>query len=189
MILPIPTVVSQILFLIVSVAIEAQIFVRRGRMGHRRSIEYALAMELLVLCLGWTFFFIALDLIPLDTRLAIVQLILLGVWSEPLNAWTFLALLLSFFVALELKTLSVQVLDFWLAESTTTAAPVGDLVDGSSRLIAKFTVIPVQTFVRRYRQVKSTITRDVVLIAHLLASALCLGLLGLQSLMFYWPQS
>lgn len=187
MILPIPTFISQILFLIVSVAIEAYVFVWRARMGRRRSIEYAMAMELLMLCVGWTAFFTAFELVPPDVRLALTQLIVLGEWSDTLNAWTFLGLTVSFFLALELKTLSVQVLDFWLADPVEPpATPAGDLVDGNSKLIARFTVIPVQTFVHRYRQVKSTITRDVVLIAHLFASAVSLGLLSLQFLLFYW---
>jgi hypothetical protein len=61
MVLPLRAIASQILLLLVSVAIESTVFHRRLAISRRASVQYALVTDLLCIILGWIGFFILVD--------------------------------------------------------------------------------------------------------------------------------
>ncbi|WP_410253451.1 filament integrity protein FraC [Sodalinema sp.] len=61
MVLPLRAIASQILLLLVSVAIESTVFHRRLAISRRMSVQYALVIDLLCIILGWIGFFILVD--------------------------------------------------------------------------------------------------------------------------------
>ena len=60
-ILPVPTIVLQILLLLVTIAIEALILQRMMRMGYKTSVEYSTSINLFSSSLGWIIFLIYLQ--------------------------------------------------------------------------------------------------------------------------------
>ncbi len=61
MVLPLRAIASQILLLLVSVAIESTVFQHRLAISRRTSVQYALVIDLLCIVLGWIGFFILVD--------------------------------------------------------------------------------------------------------------------------------
>lgn len=61
MVLPLRAIASQILLLLVSVAIESTVFHRRLAISRRMSVQYALVIDLLCITFGWISFFILVD--------------------------------------------------------------------------------------------------------------------------------
>lgn len=61
MVLPLRAIASQILLLLVSVAIESTVFHRRLAISRRMSVQYALMIDLLCITSGWIIFFILVD--------------------------------------------------------------------------------------------------------------------------------
>ncbi|TVR07215.1 MAG: hypothetical protein EA395_13150 [Phormidium sp. GEM2.Bin31] len=62
MVLPLRAIASQILLLLVAVAIESMVFHRRLAVSRRLSVQYALALDLLCVALGWLGFFVLVEL-------------------------------------------------------------------------------------------------------------------------------
>lgn len=62
MVLPLRAIASQILLLLVAVAIESTVFHHRLAVSRRLSVQYALALDLLCVALGWLGFFVLVEL-------------------------------------------------------------------------------------------------------------------------------
>lgn len=75
-VLPIPTIVLQILLLLVAIAIESAALQRMLKIGHRTSVEYSIAINLLSSSLGWIIFLYLQALIPETLRTKLFNYIL-----------------------------------------------------------------------------------------------------------------
>lgn len=63
MVLPLRAIASQILLLLVAVAIESTVFHRYLAVSRRMSVQYALALDLLSVALGWLSFFVMVEVL------------------------------------------------------------------------------------------------------------------------------
>lgn len=181
LILPLPTAVFQILFAIVSIAIQATTYQRRANMGERRSVEYAAAIELGAMSLGWIAFFVGYDFLPRDIQLDLQRLILRGIWSPDLNNWVLVILPIAFLLGFEVKAIFAQVLDLFLRYPTLTEddsdpAPAPD--SGVSLFKSQMTV-----FFDRYQRLQSDFEKEAIFIGHAFSSAFGALILGIQMLL------
>lgn len=114
-VLPLKAVVFQVLFLLVAVALEAMVFRQQLRLGYKQSVQYAAAVNLLTVVVGW-FAFLAIEP-TLDDRLQ-AQVIsyvlfdnLLNNTLKPQMGWIILvAGLVAFFMTLILKLKGLELL-------------------------------------------------------------------------------
>ncbi len=75
LIIPLPTIVFQVLLLLVVVAIEAAIFHRYLGLAYKASAQYSLAINLFSSCCGWIGFFYLQPMLPDSLRWSIISLI------------------------------------------------------------------------------------------------------------------
>lgn len=187
MVLPLPAFAFQLLCLASSVAIDAFIFNRRGGMGRRQSVEHALVVELTVVCMGWLAFFAIHFTAASDLQRWIREFILLGVWSNALNIWALLIVSLSFFIALELKNIALNLLGVLLEEQSLVLKSSPEDT-GQSRTIDRSLIetIPEETarqigrLLQRYQRLRQTTTSEFVFLSHAWSSLAVLGISVLQ---------
>lgn len=75
-VLPIPTIILQILLLLVAIAIESAALQRMLRIGYKTSVEYSITVNLLSSSLGWILFLYLQALIPEGLRTKLFNYIL-----------------------------------------------------------------------------------------------------------------
>ena len=182
MVFPLPTIIAQLIFLLLGSAVQAQIYDRRSDMNRRRSIEYSFALELLIICLGWTTFFVLYDFLPENQQLGVQYLILRGIWLQDLNPLILVLLPVLFFLGLEVKIIAVHVLDFWLSYT-------GELLEGEEIPIprdeqpgvSQFVQTRVQVFVNRYQRLQQSLTQEAIFLGHMSSSLACAAAFGVQA--------
>lgn len=74
-VLPIETILFQVLFLLVAIALEARVFHKRLRIPRKTSVEYATSINLLTATIGWLIFFSIQELLPQSLRTQVINYI------------------------------------------------------------------------------------------------------------------
>lgn len=122
-VLPLRAIISQILLLMVAIALEAGILRQRLRLGYKPSVQYAAALNLLATSLGWITFLNVEPLLPELVRSQIISFIFFNRFfvnslSENLPIVMVIAGIGIFFVAYWIKRLGLEGL-LWLMEEKT----------------------------------------------------------------------
>jgi hypothetical protein len=197
--LPLPTIILQLLFMLISVAAEAFVLQWRMNLGRHRCVEYALAIELAVSCVGWASFFAVYDALDgaqsSDNSLGLLKpiqnWILWGEWSSVLNWWFLGLILICFWAALELKVATFQIVLLLprlgshgesKAEQDAEAATKYENNQGASGLMGVFVGRSLQRIIGRYQRLQAQANRDTIAIGHLCASLISAFVLGLMYL-------
>ncbi|MEM9770959.1 MAG: hypothetical protein AAF889_05070 [Cyanobacteria bacterium P01_D01_bin.73] len=191
MVFPLPAIITQLILLVLGSSIQAQAYHRRGEMNRRRSIEYSFALELLMICLGWTIFIGLFGYIPGNIAIEIKRFIVQGRWSDALNIPLLIAIPVIFFLGLEVKMLAIRILDFWLSYT-------GELLEGEELPIPpaeqepgteQFNKTRVQIFVNRYQNLQESLTQEVIFLGHSGSSIACALVFVFQALAIAWLKS
>ncbi|HCF28058.1 MAG TPA: filament integrity protein fraC [Cyanobacteria bacterium UBA11049] len=74
-VLPIPTILFQVLFLLVAIALEARVFHKRLNLTRKISIDYAISINLLCVIIGWLAFFLILRFVPQPLKTQMISFI------------------------------------------------------------------------------------------------------------------
>jgi hypothetical protein len=191
LILPLPTVIFQILFLFIAIASEAVIFNRLAGMNQRRRVEYAAAMELLVLCMGWACFFTAYELFPPAIQNDLQALILQGVWSSELNNWLLIVVPIVFFLIFELKSIAVQFLDLIL-KYPAPGADLGIPEEPETEATPTLTITmrkQLQSFFQRYQSIQSELAKKTIFWGHIASTGIGALVIAIQSILFALRQA
>jgi len=114
-VLPLQTILFQVLFLFVAIALEARVFHRRLRLTRKQSVQYATSINLLTAIIGWVAFFIIQDILPQDIRSQLIGFIFFDRLFSPrppsLNLIIALAGVAIFFAAFLIKLKGLELLD------------------------------------------------------------------------------
>jgi hypothetical protein len=87
MLLPIKLIFFQIIFLLITITVEAQILYRSLAITRQTAIRYATVINLYSTVIGWLFIFITQHLIPENIKLNIIDYLILGNVSNNLTNW------------------------------------------------------------------------------------------------------
>ena len=124
-VLPLQTILFQLLFLLVAIALEARVLYRRLRITRKASIKYATSINLLATVIGWLVFFILVtqnNLLPLYLKDQIVSYIFFDRFLTPLPANFYLILIATvvvmFVCGFVIKLKGLQLLEALLETST-----------------------------------------------------------------------
>ncbi|MEM8505537.1 MAG: filament integrity protein FraC [Cyanobacteria bacterium P01_D01_bin.1] len=112
-ILPLRTILFQILFLMVAIVIEAGILRQRLRLGFQTSVQYALVTNLASVVAGWIAFLVIEPLASASIRQQIVSFILfdnllINGWNTETGAILFLCAIVVFFLAFFIKAKGLE---------------------------------------------------------------------------------
>ena len=154
-VLPLRAIISQILLLMVAIALEAGILRQRLRLGYKPSVQYAAALNLLATSLGWITFLNVEPLLPELVRSQIISFIFFNRFfvnslSENLPILMVIAGIGIFFVAYWIKRLGLEGL-LWLMEEKTEKPAVSPELTRQERYErarkgrSKRSVTPVKT--------------------------------------------
>lgn len=120
---PVQTILFQVLFLLIAIALEARVLYRRLRVSRKTSIEYAISINLLAAVIGWLSFFIIQNLLPQPFRGQIISFIFFDRFLTPspenltvLIASTGVVIFLGAFI---IKLKGLQLLEALLQTSST----------------------------------------------------------------------
>lgn len=120
-VLPIQTILFQVLFLLVAIALEARVLHRRLSITRKTSVEYATSINLLAAIVGWLSFFILQNRLPQQLKDQIISYIffdrLLGSQPENLHLLIAAAGSFIFFSAFLIKLKGLQLLEAGLQSS------------------------------------------------------------------------
>ncbi len=120
-ILPLRTILFQILFLMVAIVIEAGILRQRLRLGFQTSVQYALVTNLATVVAGWIAFLVIEPLASAPIREQIISYILfdnllINGWTTQTGALLFVCAIVVFFLAFFIKA---KGLEFFLRTDDT----------------------------------------------------------------------
>lgn len=123
-ILPVKTIVFQVLFLFVAVALESGILRQRLRLGFQTSVQYATVVNLAAVVVGWIVFLVIEPLVPLAIRAQIMSYILfdrlmVNGWTTELGTMLFAIALVAFFGTFYIKA---KGLEYFLRADKTWSA-------------------------------------------------------------------
>lgn len=112
-ILPLKTIVFQVLFLLVAIAIEAGILRQRLRLGFQTSVQYATVINLAAVVAGWITFLVLEPLSPMEVKAQIMSYLLfnrllVNGWTTELGAILFVIALVSFFGTFLIKAKGLE---------------------------------------------------------------------------------
>lgn len=120
-VLPLPTILWQILLLLVAIALEARVFHRRLLISRRASVEFAVTANLFVATIGWFAFFLIAELAPQAVRAQIMSYIFFGRLMDMLpENFTLIVAgsgLLIFILAFLIKLKGIELLEAFLHSS------------------------------------------------------------------------
>jgi hypothetical protein len=120
-VLPLQTVLFQLIFLLVAIALEARVLYRRLRISRRTSIEYAISINLLSTVIGWLTFFIIQNLAPLPVKTQMISYVFFDrlLSPQPANLHLVIAAtgVVMFFAAFLIKLKGLQLLEALLQRS------------------------------------------------------------------------
>lgn len=135
-VLPIETILFQLLFLLVAIALEARVFYKRLRIPRKTSVEYATSINLLTVTLGWLIFFSLQEWLPQALRTQMLSYIffdrLLASQAQSLNLVIASVAIAVFFGAFAIKLKGLELLQAFLE----TAKPDQDSVLTKDRRLA-----------------------------------------------------
>jgi hypothetical protein len=115
-VLPIRMILFQSLFLMIAIAIEATVFRQNLNLPPRKSVQYAASINFLATVVGWFLFLNIQSILPANLKLALLSFIFFDQWSREILPWFILAALITFFVSLMVKWVSLQQLQFFLGD-------------------------------------------------------------------------
>ena len=175
--LPVQTVIFQILFLLIAIALEGYILHRKLQLSRKSSIEYAISINLLYTIVGWLIFFFIQPLLPVALRLQLISYIFFNTFHQnqlpSLNAAIVFIGIVSFFVAFVVKVLGLYIMEWLLTfphkTTTNTYQKTIKLRSKSRKSFNKLT------------SNKNTSKATVILVANALSHSVLLGLLLLRS--------
>ena len=125
--LPIQTILFQILFLLIAIALEAYIFHRKLKLNHKTSIEYAISINLLSTIIGWLSFFFMLPLLSNDLKFQLINYILFNSFlTDQLPRLNILILMIGFtvfFVTFLIKLNGIYLLEILLDRDQHKESP------------------------------------------------------------------
>ncbi len=112
-ILPVKTVVFQVLFLLVAIAIESGILRQRLRLGFQTSVQYATVTNLAAVVAGWIAFLVLEPISPMRVKAQIINYVLfnrllVNGWTTELGAILFAIALAAFFGTFLIKAKGVE---------------------------------------------------------------------------------
>ena len=112
-ILPLKAIVFQILFLMVTVTLEAGIIRQYLRLGFKTSVQYATAVNLAAVVVGWIAFLVVEPLSPPEIKYQIISYILfdrllINGWTPGVGAGLLLLGVICFCVTLFIKWLGIE---------------------------------------------------------------------------------
>ncbi|MBE9064335.1 filament integrity protein FraC [cf. Phormidesmis sp. LEGE 11477] len=112
-ILPIRTIVFQILFLMVAIVIEAGILRQRLRLGFQTSVQYALVTNLATVVAGWIVFLVVEPLASASIREQIISYVLfdnllVSGWTTRTGFLLFVCAIFVFFLAFFIKAKGLE---------------------------------------------------------------------------------
>lgn len=122
-VLPLQTILLQVLFLLVAIALEARVLHRRLSLTRRTSVEYATSINLLCAVMGWLGFFLLKNLLPQPLKTQLISYIFFDRLLEPLPESLSLVVvstgIVIFFCAFLIKLKGLQLLEALLQRSPT----------------------------------------------------------------------
>lgn len=176
-ILPVQTVIFQILFLLIAIALEGYILHRKLQLSRQNSIEYAISINLLSTIVGWLIFFFIQPLLPAPLRLQLISYVFFNSFHQnqltSLNAAIVLIGIISFFVAFFVKMLGLYFLE-WLI--TFPQKTQNNQYKKTIKMRLKTRKSPSKVFSNQ-----NTSKATVILVANALSHSVLLGLLLLRS--------
>lgn len=113
-VVPLRAVVFQVLFLLVAIAVEAQVLRRELGIAPRKSVDYASTINLLSTIVGWLLLFNLQPFLPPNLRAQLLNIILFDQWADGIVVvvvTAFVTFFLSFFIKLQGLTLLQLLLD------------------------------------------------------------------------------
>ena len=120
-VLPLQTILLQVLFLLVAIALEARVLHRRLSLTRRTSVEYATSINLLCAVMGWLGFFLLKNFLPQPLKTQLISYIFFDRLLEPLPESLSLVIvstgIIMFFCAFLIKLKGLQLLEALLQRS------------------------------------------------------------------------
>ncbi|HEY9652679.1 MAG TPA: filament integrity protein FraC [Coleofasciculaceae cyanobacterium] len=84
---PLQTILFQVIFLLVAIALEARVLHRKLRITRKSSVEYATSINLLAATLGWIGFFILQEFLPQPLKSQLISYIFFDrLLNDPLQS-------------------------------------------------------------------------------------------------------
>jgi hypothetical protein len=114
--LPLRTVISQSLLLMVTIAVEAFVLRQQLSISKQKSIEYSASVNLLSTILGWILFFLLIPLFPVSAELQLINFLFFDQWSVPTATWLITGALLTFFVSYGVELLGLELLQRMMSD-------------------------------------------------------------------------
>lgn len=108
MVFPLPTILLQTFFLTISVAIESSVFYARCQVSRKTSVEYALAINLISACVGWSFFFYIEPALSPELKIQLVAYVFLNQLGDGGAALLFLVGFFVFWANFFIKLISLN---------------------------------------------------------------------------------
>lgn len=178
-VLPLQTILFQVIFLLVAIALEARVFHRRLRITRRKSVEYATSINLFAAVMGWLGFFLLSDLLPQPLKSQLISYVFFDRLLEPrpenlslIIVSTGIAL---FFAAFLIKLKALELLETFLQTPEEQLIPKSPEDRGRPTLSDRFRQIALYTDPNR---------ATVVLLANAYSHSAILLLLFLRFLSF-----
>ncbi len=118
-VLPLTVVLTQVLLLLLAIAVEAVVFQRQLKFAPRKSIEYSASLNLLSTVLGWFVFFVMVETIPLPEvlELEVLNLVFFDQSVEGGLIWLLTTGLMTFFGTILTERIGFTLLQWVLNES------------------------------------------------------------------------
>lgn len=120
-VLPIQTILFQVIFLLVMIALESRVFHSRLRITRKTSVEYATSLNLLATIVGWLAFFIGQSQLPQPIRTQLISFIFFDRFLSPAPAGLNLIVIsigiTVFFAAFVIKLKGLELLQALLQSS------------------------------------------------------------------------
>jgi hypothetical protein len=115
--LPLGVILFNLLFLLVSIPIEAYVFNVRLKFDKKTSIFYAIATNLFSGTLGWIIFFVLEPNLPVDLKSELINYVFFNNFNSPNTQGTLiLTTFIIFFVTFLMKFIFLQLFVFTLSE-------------------------------------------------------------------------
>jgi hypothetical protein len=126
LVLPLRMMVMQSLLILVAIAVESTVLHWELRQPYRKSIEYATALNLLCVTVGWLFFFGFERLLPLNTKIELIRYVFFDELQLSTNFLIFLVGMVIFFSSVVIKIQGLELLEYAREEYEATPSASED---------------------------------------------------------------
>ncbi|MEB3211214.1 MAG: hypothetical protein VKL39_07660 [Leptolyngbyaceae bacterium] len=166
-VLPLKIIATQVLFLVMAIAIEATIIQKQMEFPPRKCVEFATSINLLSTIVGWLFFFSSPFLLPTALKIQIINYIALGQWDPTIITWLIPVFFITFF-----GTIGIEWLGFVLLQRFLSDQPFFDTANLTSGRRLLFQAVAV-----RPRQSKAGVAQPDILQTVISGNALSYGVI------------